>query len=69
MNVKKARPIESLPCPAQPHPMSGQRAMNVPQPGLDLTPGKYYFQKDAEFAIRIAESIITLTRTILAATG
>jgi len=29
----------------------------------DLTPGRYYFQKDAEFAICIAESIITRIRT------
>jgi HEPN domain-containing protein len=34
----------------------------------DLTPGRYYFQKDAEFAIRIAESIITLIRRMVAAT-
>ena len=34
----------------------------------DLTPGKYYFQKDAEFAIGIAESILSMIRDILAAT-
>jgi HEPN domain-containing protein len=34
----------------------------------DLTPGKYYFQKDAEFAIGIAESLLTMIREILAAT-
>jgi len=33
----------------------------------DLTPGRYYFQKDAEFAICIAESIITRIRTTVAA--
>jgi predicted DNA binding CopG/RHH family protein len=33
----------------------------------DLRPGRYYFQKDAEFAIRIAESIITRIRTTVAA--
>jgi len=32
----------------------------------DLTPGRYYFQKDAEFAIRIAESITTRIRTTVA---
>jgi HEPN domain-containing protein len=34
----------------------------------DLTPGKYYFQKDGEFAIGIAESLLTMIREILAAT-
>jgi HEPN domain-containing protein len=33
----------------------------------DLTPGKYYFLKDAEFGISIAESIMTLVRSTVAA--
>ena len=31
----------------------------------DLTPGKYYFQKDAEFSIRVAESILTEIRNLV----
>jgi HEPN domain-containing protein len=34
----------------------------------DLTPGKYYFQKDAEFAIHIAGSIIALVKGTVAST-
>lgn len=34
----------------------------------DLTPGKYYFGRDAEFAIRIAESIIILVKRMVAVT-
>jgi HEPN domain-containing protein len=29
----------------------------------DLTPGKYYFQKDAEFCIRVAEAILVEIRS------
>jgi HEPN domain-containing protein len=35
----------------------------------DLTPGKFYFQKDAEFAIGIAESITALVKRTIAGTG
>jgi HEPN domain-containing protein len=35
----------------------------------DLTPGKFYFQKDAEFAIAIAESITALVKRTISATG
>jgi HEPN domain-containing protein len=31
----------------------------------DLTPGKYYFQKDAEFSIGVAESILAEVRNLV----
>jgi HEPN domain-containing protein len=35
----------------------------------DLTPGKYYFQKDAEFSIQVAESILDKVKALLKPSG
>jgi HEPN domain-containing protein len=35
----------------------------------DLTPGKYYFQRDAEFCIQVAGSILSLISTAIGAAG
>lgn len=35
----------------------------------DLTPGKYYFQRDAEFCIQVAGSILSLISAAIGAAG